>query len=111
LPKSARTHKQGHREPDNRPNAHRRGYGGKRWDHVRMAIFLRDNYTCQMCGQVCVRPGKGGGGVKDFKILPACDHIIPKAEGGTDEPDNLQTLCGSCHAIKTNREKYGKGKQ
>ena len=34
-----------------------------------------------------------------------CDHIIPKAEGGTDEDDNLQTLCRACHKQKTDAEK------
>ena len=34
-----------------------------------------------------------------------CDHIIPKAEGGSDEDENLQTLCRSCHKQKTDAEK------
>ena len=29
------------------------------------------------------------------------DHIIEFAEGGTLEPDNLQTLCSPCHKLKT----------
>jgi 5-methylcytosine-specific restriction protein A len=29
------------------------------------------------------------------------DHIIPKREGGTDHPANLQSLCHSCHSKKT----------
>ena len=33
------------------------------------------------------------------------DHIIPKAEGGTDDESNLQSLCKPCHAAKTDREK------
>lgn len=29
------------------------------------------------------------------------DHIIPRSIGGTDEQDNLQFLCNSCHKYKT----------
>ena len=30
------------------------------------------------------------------------DHILPKPNGGTDAPDNLQLLCGQCNSIKGN---------
>lgn len=33
------------------------------------------------------------------------DHIIPRAEGGTDDPSNLGWICTACHATKTEREK------
>jgi len=37
------------------------------------------------------------------------DHIIPVAQGGTDNDDNLQSLCKSCHSKKTAREgRWGK---
>ena len=32
------------------------------------------------------------------------DHIIPRADGGKDEWDNTQSLCGPCHRAKTARE-------
>jgi 5-methylcytosine-specific restriction endonuclease McrA len=32
------------------------------------------------------------------------DHIVPSAEGGTDDLDNLQTLCVPCHNTKTLQE-------
>lgn len=28
------------------------------------------------------------------------DHIIPRARGGTDDPQNLQLLCGACNSTK-----------
>jgi len=29
------------------------------------------------------------------------DHIVPRADGGDDAPENLQGLCKSCHSRKT----------
>jgi 5-methylcytosine-specific restriction protein A len=32
------------------------------------------------------------------------DHILPLAEGGTEDSFNIQALCATCHTRKTNRE-------
>ena len=37
--------------------------------------------------------------MKDLEI----DHIIPKADGGTDHVGNLQLLCGNCNKVKGKR--------
>lgn len=37
------------------------------------------------------------------------DHIIPVAEGGTNDRDNLMTVCPECHAIKS-KEEANRGK-
>jgi hypothetical protein len=29
------------------------------------------------------------------------DHILPRAEGGSDDPSNLRTLCVECHRMVT----------
>ena len=34
-----------------------------------------------------------------------CDHIKPLHRGGTDDWTNLQSLCRSCHAEKSARER------
>lgn len=37
------------------------------------------------------------------------DHIVPLADGGTNDDENLQSLCKSCHSRKTARESgFGK---
>lgn len=33
-----------------------------------------------------------------------CDHIVNKAQGGTDDMDNLQSLCKPCHDKKSQQE-------
>jgi len=68
---------------------------------LKEASFKRDNFTCIKCNH----KGKKGyyeyyGGV--FIDLVA-DHIIPRAMGGEDTLDNMQTLCIQC-ALKKDRE-------
>ena len=48
-------------------------------------VFDRDDWTCQRCGT--------------HRNLTV-DHKTPVAKGGTDDFDNLQTLCGSCNSSK-----------
>jgi hypothetical protein len=52
---------------------------------VRRAVLERDGHACVYCGatdKLCM------------------DHIYPWSRGGSDEPDNLQTLCRSCNGTK-----------
>ena len=73
------------------------GRGGRPWRRLRDQILLRDLYTCQHCRQV-FEP-------KDL----VCDHIVNSAQGGTDDPTNLQTLCNPCHDKKTHAESMAGG--
>ena len=41
---------------------------------------------------------------KEIKKAFDIDHIIPLAEGGTNDPENLQVLCKPCHFEKTKIE-------
>lgn len=52
---------------------------------LRQKIFERDRYRCIACG--------------DHRNLE-CDHIVPLADGGTNDASNLQTLCKTCNASK-----------
>lgn len=62
---------------------------------IRHEVFKRDNYRCVECGATN----------KDTVLH--IDHIIPFSKGGSDELDNLQTLCKSCNISKSDR--YWKG--
>lgn len=82
-----------------RGSRHERGYGSD-WDKRRKRILERD---CGLC-QECLRHGRVTAvGGKPYSAY--VDHIVPKAEGGTDEYGNLETLCRSCHTAKTDKEK------
>lgn len=70
-----------------------KGRGGRRWELTRKRIFIRDKYTCQVCGVVTI----------DLE----CDHIVNLAAGGSDNDSNLQAICVPCHKIKTAKESKG----
>lgn len=84
---------------DNRPSAYARGYGGRGWMLARRQCLQRDNYQCRSCGHVV------------YGKTAHADHIIPKSQGGSDLLDNLQTLCATCHQLKTNRESRQTGER
>ena len=54
-------------------------------------VFRNDGYRCRMCGAS-----------KEDGIELTIDHIIPLAAGGTNDLDNLQTLCRECNENKAN---------
>lgn len=58
---------------------------------TRFEVFKRDRFTCQYCGK------------NPPDVLLECDHIIPRAAGGTDEITNLTTACKECNAGKSDR--------
>lgn len=55
---------------------------------VRAEVWARDGLRCVDCGST-----------EDITI----DHIIAVANGGTNDIDNLQTLCRSCNSKKGTR--------
>lgn len=76
-------------------NRHERGYGNA-WEKLRRKILKRDKQLCQ----VCIKLGL-------YTPAQAVDHIIPKSNNGTDQPNNLQSICNACHKVKTYSESKG----
>ena len=58
------------------------------WYRTRWEILLRDDFTCQYCGQFAPN------------VKLEVDHKIAIVDGGTDELDNLVTACWSCNRGK-----------
>jgi 5-methylcytosine-specific restriction protein A len=75
-----------------RGTAAQRGYGG-RWQRVRL-MYLRANPLCVECAA----QGR-------TEAATDVDHIVARRNGGTDDWDNLQSMCHSCHSRKTAGER------
>jgi hypothetical protein len=54
----------------------------------RLKILRRDAFCCVWCGETC-------------QSNLTIDHTIPVAFGGTNDKDNLNTLCVGCHCEKS----------
>ena len=64
------------------------------WENLKAYAKYRDGYKCRACGK----------SKKDGKKLEV-HHIIRKADGGTDVPENVVTLCEDCHKAHHKGEK------
>ena len=53
---------------------------------VRRKVMARDGYRC-------LTPGCGAARFLEVH------HVVPRAEGGSNKPDNLVTLCSACHRL------------
>jgi 5-methylcytosine-specific restriction endonuclease McrA len=57
------------------------------WKKLRMRILQRDGFECYWCGAEA----------------NTCDHVIPVARGGTDDPENLVAACKRCNFSRQDR--------
>lgn len=55
----------------------------------RRALFQRDSFTCQYCG--------------DKPERLEVEHVIPRSHGGKNVWENVTTACRSCNARKRDR--------
>ncbi len=60
-------------------------YRSKIPKNVRATVLLRDGSACVRCGS------------REWLTM---DHVYPWSLGGSDEADNLQTLCMPCNRHK-----------
>lgn len=54
----------------------------------RAAVYVRDDYTCQLCGKKLPQ-----------KMLNI-DHVLPKSKGGKTEWTNVVASCIKCNSLK-----------
>lgn len=76
--------------PERADDAWQRAIKRRRWAvyQRRDAIFTRDGHACVECGATT-----------SLEV----DHIVPMSRGGTDDDENLQTLCKPCNSSKKDR--------
>jgi 5-methylcytosine-specific restriction endonuclease McrA len=58
---------------------------------TRRSVVVRDNFTCQYCGDT---PGRG---------LLTLDHIVPRSKGGQTSWENVVAACRACNMRKGDR--------
>ena len=68
-------------------------YQSSQWRKLACLVKRRDHFQCQVCGD---RQGDPHGFLH-------VHHILSRAAGGGDSPENLITLCDLCHAVVTLR--------
>jgi ATP adenylyltransferase len=71
---------------------HRRLSAGYISGTLRYEVLKRSGFHCDLCGISA-----------DIKALEV-DHIVPRNQGGTDDLNNLESLCYSCNAMKRDRD-------
>jgi 5-methylcytosine-specific restriction endonuclease McrA len=55
---------------------------------VKMRVARRDNYQCQLCGEL----------LREYQI--EFDHRIPRSLGGTSDEHNIRVTCLKCNRKK-----------
>jgi len=69
---------------------------------LRLEVLQQDKWSCRVCG------------TRLRSAEAAIDHIIPRRRftrrEKADEIDNLQSLCGKCHQIKTQEDRKGESR-
>lgn len=105
MPHAPKTHRPpkrkapGHQAP--RPSPAQRGYGSH-WRRLR-EWFLRQHPLCADPFGFHAEDGR-------HVVAEQVDHIVPVASGGTNDEENLQGLCSSCHRRKTVLHDGGSGR-
>lgn len=78
----------------------RDNWQGMNWitQHKRLAIYMRDNFTCAHCNMDLrkIQPGDG------YRI--ELDHIVPVSKGGSNHAHNLITSCNKCNLGRGDRD-------
>lgn len=103
----------------------------KRRKNLRCAIYKRDRGVCASCGIDCaalrkrlylLKRANFEGWKKAWNLLVDygfdrncilwdADHVIPLAEGGSNDLKNMQSICRACHKLKTAEQASRKAKR
>lgn len=87
------------------------GQPGGRFTQKKKALVKQDNASrnegktrCEGCGVETVPAEQHKKGVTPPKNETHVDHVVPRAKGGTNDPENGQVLCRECNIEKGDKE-------
>lgn len=63
---------------------------------VRLAVYERDEWTCQLCFDAIDRDAD-----PNSDWAPSLDHIIPSSQGGSDGVENLRATHRWCNTVRS----------
>lgn len=72
------------------------------WENLKAYAKWRDGYKCRVCGK---------SSKKDTSVRLEVHHVRRRADGGSDTPDNVVTLCHECHEAHHQKKKVLKFKK
>jgi hypothetical protein len=72
-------------------------YGKEDWAEQRTLVWNRDLGVCQRCRR----------SDENWQV----HHIIPRGKGGSDDLENLETICWKCHTAEHVQVKWSKHAQ
>lgn len=86
--------KEQRQQADTKTPEERAFYSSAAWQKIRAAQLQREP-LCRTCRE------------EGRPLTPAstADHIVPRRQGGSDLPENLQSQCGPCHQRKRQAER------
>lgn len=65
---------------------------------TRREIFERDNWVCQICGDLTDRGARGAS-----PSAPTLDHVVPISRGGGHTRENVQCAHFHCNVVKSDK--------
>ncbi len=68
------------------------------YENTKAYVFARDDYRCQCCGAKAGTQRKDGTTVKLI-----VHHVLLRAEGATDNPRFLASVCDACHTARNHK--------
>lgn len=69
---------------------------------VRVGIYERDHWMCWLCRDDVDRTLIGS--MSPWR--PSLDHVVPRAQGGSDDPDNLNLAHWWCNSARSDGRSY-----
>ncbi len=60
----------------------------------RLAIYIRDGFSCQCCGQDLRNSAPG---------QISLDHLRPRSQNGSNHESNLMTICTPCNSQRQDK--------